>query len=235
MRPELSRTVPLLSQCRWSGQRHPHRIEAELISALAMGTNLDVAAADQSRPSATRAVKLIHPMRRIFIPHLGKMGFAYFSPSEDEGAHTSRGTAPPRVAAPVTARALFGPSCPSPGKRLLELPWPAGARISWGWDTEYKVLGFSESAAIVGSCSRSTCTSAPSRRRRRSVTSSLSLSPKRSGSDLTPTGRLRHGATLIRAALRVEVFWVVVVRAARDRHAARRGCAASAAACSKGR
>jgi hypothetical protein len=31
---------------------------------------LDVAAADQSRPSATRAAKLIHPMRSIFIPHL---------------------------------------------------------------------------------------------------------------------------------------------------------------------
>ena len=91
MRPELSRTVPLLPQCRWSGQRHPHRIEAELISALAMGTNLDVAAADQSRPSATRAAKLINPMRRIFIPHLGKMGLAYFSPSECEVAHTSRG------------------------------------------------------------------------------------------------------------------------------------------------
>jgi hypothetical protein len=71
---------------------HPHRIEAELISALAMGTNLDVAAADQSRPSATRAVKLIHPMRRIFIPHLGKMGLAHFSPSECEVAHTSRGS-----------------------------------------------------------------------------------------------------------------------------------------------
>ena len=68
VRPELSRTVPLLPQCRWSGQRHPHRIEAELISALAMGTNLDVAAADQSRPSATRAAKLTHPMRRIFHP-----------------------------------------------------------------------------------------------------------------------------------------------------------------------
>ena len=56
--------MPLLSQCRWSGQRHPHCIEAELISALGMGTNLDVAAADQSRPSATRAAKLIDPMRR---------------------------------------------------------------------------------------------------------------------------------------------------------------------------
>jgi hypothetical protein len=41
-----------------------------------MGTNLDVAAADQSRPSATRAAKPIDPMRRIFIPHLGEMGFA---------------------------------------------------------------------------------------------------------------------------------------------------------------
>ena len=65
-------------------------MEAELISALGMGTNLDVAAADQSRPSETRAAKLIHPMRRIFIPHLGKMGLAYFSPSECEVAHTSR-------------------------------------------------------------------------------------------------------------------------------------------------
>ena len=74
-----------------SGQRHPHRIEAELISALGMGTNLDVAAADQSRPSATRAARLIHPMRSIFIPHLGKIGLAYFSPSECEVAHTSRG------------------------------------------------------------------------------------------------------------------------------------------------
>ena len=80
------------SQCRWSGQRLPHRIEAELISALGMGTNLDVVAADQSRPSATRAAKLIHPMRRIFIPHLGKMGLACFLPSECEGAHTSRGS-----------------------------------------------------------------------------------------------------------------------------------------------
>ena len=74
-----------------SAIRLPHRIEAELISALGMGTNLDVAAADQSRPSATRAAKLIHPMRSIFIPHLGKMGLAYFSPSECEVAHTSRG------------------------------------------------------------------------------------------------------------------------------------------------
>jgi hypothetical protein len=48
---------------------------------------LDVAAADQSRPSATRAAKLINPMRRIFIPHLGKIGLAYFSPSECEVAH----------------------------------------------------------------------------------------------------------------------------------------------------
>src|SRR3954451_2015306 len=55
-----------------SALRLPHHIEAELISALGMGTNLDVAAADQSRPSATRAAKLINPMRRIFIPHLGK-------------------------------------------------------------------------------------------------------------------------------------------------------------------
>jgi hypothetical protein len=76
VRAELSHTVSLLSGCRWSGQRLPHRIEAELISALAMGTNLDVAAADQSRPSDNRAAKLIHPMRRIFIPHLGEMGFA---------------------------------------------------------------------------------------------------------------------------------------------------------------
>ena len=60
--------MPLLPQCRWSGHRLPHRIEAELISALVMGTNLDVAAADQSRPSATRAAKLIDPMRRIFHP-----------------------------------------------------------------------------------------------------------------------------------------------------------------------
>src|SRR3954447_24917222 len=79
-----------------AGQRHPHRIEAKLISALGMGTNLDVAAADQSRPSATRAAKLIHPMRRIFIPHLGKMGLAHFSPSECEAAHTSRAPTGPR-------------------------------------------------------------------------------------------------------------------------------------------
>ena len=58
--------------------RLPHRIEAELISALGMGTNLDVAAADQSRPSATRAAKLIHPMRSIFIPHRGKIGLSVF-------------------------------------------------------------------------------------------------------------------------------------------------------------
>ena len=31
-----------------------------------------------------------YPMRRIFIPHLGKMGLAYFSPTECEVAHTSR-------------------------------------------------------------------------------------------------------------------------------------------------
>jgi hypothetical protein len=30
-------------------------------------------------------------MRCIFIPHLGKIGLAYFSPSEREVAHTSRG------------------------------------------------------------------------------------------------------------------------------------------------
>src|SRR3954466_2821898 len=71
--------------------RLPHCIEAELISALGRGTNLDVAAADQSRPSATRTARPIHPMRCIFIPHLGKIGFAYFSPSECEVAHTSRG------------------------------------------------------------------------------------------------------------------------------------------------
>ena len=69
----------------------PHCIEAELISALGMGTNLDVAAADQSRPSATRTARPIHPMRCIFIPHLGKIGLAYFSPSECEVAHASRG------------------------------------------------------------------------------------------------------------------------------------------------
>jgi hypothetical protein len=72
--------VPLLSRVAAGGPasaiRLPHRIEAELISALGMGTNLDVAAADQSRPSATRAAKPIHPMRRIFIPHLGTMGLA---------------------------------------------------------------------------------------------------------------------------------------------------------------
>jgi len=99
VRPELSRTVPLLSRVPVPVVRpsHPHRIEAELISALAMGTNLDVAAADQSRPSATRAAKLTHPMRRIFHPSsLGKMGLAHFSPSECEVAHTSRGTAPPQ-------------------------------------------------------------------------------------------------------------------------------------------
>ena len=66
-------------------------MEAELISALGMGTNLDVAAADQSRPSATRTARPIHPMRRIFIPHLSKIGVAYFSPFECEVAHTSRG------------------------------------------------------------------------------------------------------------------------------------------------
>jgi hypothetical protein len=71
--------------------RLPHCIEAELISALGTGTNLDVAAADQSRPSATRTTRPIHPMRCIFIPHLGKIGLAYFSPSECEVAHPSRG------------------------------------------------------------------------------------------------------------------------------------------------
>ena len=71
--------------------RLPHCIEAELISALGKGTNLDVAAADQSKPSATRTARPIHPMRCIFIPHLGKIGLAYFSPSECEVAYPSRG------------------------------------------------------------------------------------------------------------------------------------------------
>jgi hypothetical protein len=62
-----------------------------VISALGTGTNLDIAAADQSRPSATRTVRPIHPMRCIFHPHLGKIGLAYFSPSECEVARTSRG------------------------------------------------------------------------------------------------------------------------------------------------
>jgi hypothetical protein len=90
-------------------------MEAELISALGMGTNLDVAAADQSRPSETRAAKLIHPMRRIFIPHLGKMGLAYFSPSECEVAHTSRALTvviklrPARAATEKAAGGLFWP------------------------------------------------------------------------------------------------------------------------------
>jgi hypothetical protein len=79
------------SAARWSVPRLPHCIEAELISALGRGTNLDVAAADQSRPSATRTARPIHPMRCIFIPHLGKIGLAYFSPCECEVAHTSRG------------------------------------------------------------------------------------------------------------------------------------------------
>jgi hypothetical protein len=43
-------------------------IAAKLISEPSTGTNLDVAAADQSRPSATRAAKPIDPMRRIFHP-----------------------------------------------------------------------------------------------------------------------------------------------------------------------
>jgi hypothetical protein len=76
------------------GPRLPHRIACELISALGRGTNLDVAAIDQSRPSVTRAATPIHPMRSmrcIFIPHLGKLGLAYFSPSECEVAHTMRG------------------------------------------------------------------------------------------------------------------------------------------------
>ena len=76
------------SAARWSVPRLPHCIEAELISALGRGTNLDVAAADQSRPSATRTARPIHPMRCIFIPHLGKIGLAYFSPCECEVAHT---------------------------------------------------------------------------------------------------------------------------------------------------
>ena len=90
MRPELSRSaiavaVPVVRPAPSS----PHRGRADFCAG--HGENLDVAAADQSRPSATRAAKLIHPMRRIFIPHLGKMGLAYFSPSECEVAHTSRG------------------------------------------------------------------------------------------------------------------------------------------------
>jgi hypothetical protein len=63
---------------------------------------LDVAAADQSRPSATRAAKLIDPMRRIFIPHLGKMGLAHFSPSECEALpRGSNRPAPPKRSPPV--------------------------------------------------------------------------------------------------------------------------------------
>jgi hypothetical protein len=50
----------------------PHRIEAELIPALGKGTNLDVAAADQSRPSATRTARPIHPMRCISSPILAR-------------------------------------------------------------------------------------------------------------------------------------------------------------------
>ena len=88
--PSANTTAARRKRSRHAEDRLPHRIEAELISALGMGTNLDVAAADQSRPSATRAAKLIHPMRSIFIPHLGKIGLAYFSPSECEVAHTSR-------------------------------------------------------------------------------------------------------------------------------------------------
>ena len=68
-----------------------------------MGTNLDVAAADQSRPSATRTARPIHPMRCIFIPHLGKIGLAYFSPSECEVAHASRGINGGRTSALVWA------------------------------------------------------------------------------------------------------------------------------------
>jgi hypothetical protein len=39
-----------------------HRLACELISALGRGTNLDVAATDQSRPSATRTATPIHPI-----------------------------------------------------------------------------------------------------------------------------------------------------------------------------
>ena len=92
--------------------RLPHRIEAELISALGMGTNLDVAAADQSRPSATRAAKLIDPMRSIFIPHLGKIGLEYFLPSECEVAHTSRGL----TSGPAVIKLRPGPLRPSRGR-----------------------------------------------------------------------------------------------------------------------
>ena len=88
--PSANATAARRKRSRHAEDRLPHRIEAELISALGMGPNLDIAAADQSRPSATRAAKLIHPMRSIFIPRLGKIGLAYFSPSECEVAHTSR-------------------------------------------------------------------------------------------------------------------------------------------------
>ena len=70
--------------------RLPHRIEAELIPALGTGTNLDVAAIDQSTPIATTTPSPIHPVR-IVSPIFGETGLAYFSPSECEVVHTSRG------------------------------------------------------------------------------------------------------------------------------------------------
>ena len=52
-----------------------------------MGTNLDVAAADQSRPSATRAAKPIHPMRRIFSLILARWGSHSFRRPNVSGSH----------------------------------------------------------------------------------------------------------------------------------------------------
>ena len=61
-------------------------------------------------------------MRRIFIPHLGKMGLAYFSPSECEVAHTSRGTKlRPARAAPAEPASGPAPCWGAPPSETF--PW----------------------------------------------------------------------------------------------------------------
>ena len=71
---------PSFSAARWSVPRLPHCIEAEAdFPRWAGGHRFWTSRQPTSRPSATN--EAVHPMRCIH-PHLGKIGFAYFSPCE---------------------------------------------------------------------------------------------------------------------------------------------------------